>query len=64
MNIERLKVSILGLVDKGLRLLFCFSFYINNLMVSILGLVDKGLRRLCIVGLQNDSFGFNPWFSG
>jgi len=40
-------VSILGLVDKGLRLYFesspIFIFY----EVSILGLVDKGLRLYC-----------------
>jgi len=36
-------VSILGLVDKGLRHQTAF-FYANINQVSILGLVDKGLR--------------------
>ena len=37
------KVSILGLVDKGLRLLRRFR-NVGADQVSILGLVDKGLR--------------------
>ncbi len=37
------RVSILGLVDKGLRLFLCL-FVLLTIFVSILGLVDKGLR--------------------
>ena len=56
-------VSILGLVDLGLRLIGgdnlprCFK-------VSILGLVDLGLRRLQIQINSAGYFCFNPWFSG
>ena len=37
-------VSILGLVDKGLRLPISGCFVMPTYCVSILGLVDKGLR--------------------
>jgi len=38
-------VSILGLVDKGLRLPTSGAAPPHTAVVSILGLVDKGLRR-------------------
>jgi len=38
-------VSILGLVDKGLRQMRNISEILSLIKVSILGLVDKGLRR-------------------
>ncbi len=40
------EVSILGLVDKGLRPIHSVCLLILTISVSILGLVDKGLRQL------------------
>ena len=57
------QVSILGLVDKGLRL-SSFEKIEDVELVSILGLVDKGLRPLGIAIAHIISKGFNPWFSG
>ncbi len=57
-------VSILGLVDKGLRQKKKMSEIATDTKVSILGLVDKGLRletRKCKFTIGKC---FNPWFSG
>ena len=40
------RVSILGLVDKGLRLFWIIRVIFYSRRVSILGLVDKGLRHI------------------
>jgi len=40
----KMEVSILGLVDKGLRLINVNDHPLAPSEVSILGLVDKGLR--------------------
>jgi len=61
---QECEVSILGLVDKGLRLAaqLCIRKRLND--VSILGLVDKGLRLLLIFDPRSLNGSFNPWFSG
>jgi len=57
-------VSILGLVDKGLRQ-FVWKYILSHYYsVSILGLVDKGLRQLRVVIKSKTRLSFNPWFSG
>ena len=57
------RVSILGLVDKGLRHNSSNIFSIQ-IYVSILGLVDKGLRPIWPVSEKHLESSFNPWFSG
>ncbi len=57
------QVSILGLVDKGLRHRFGKFEHILQL-VSILGLVDKGLRQWLKYKSEARTISFNPWFSG
>jgi len=57
-------VSILGLVDKGLRRYRSVRFTDLERWVSILGLVDKGLRRNIADFLFYQLVCFNPWFSG
>ena len=56
-------VSILVLVDVGLRLLL-FEFCVPPFKVSILVLVDVGLRQVESAGLGINETCFNPCFSG
>ena len=56
-------VSILGLVDKGLRH-GVRQKLLPSWHVSILGLVDKGLRLKRLFISIAEKLGFNPWFSG
>jgi len=56
-------VSILGLVDKGLRPIKKVLRF-AKFSVSILGLVDKGLRLAFIILIKVFVESFNPWFSG
>ncbi len=57
------RVSILGLVDKGLRRKLAVRFE-REREVSILGLVDKGLRPTSMLSGRDKDYRFNPWFSG
>ena len=56
-------VSILVLVDVGLRLRF-FAFVVSFEIVSILVLVDVGLRQKQRYQASGEKCGFNPCFSG
>jgi len=60
----RKHVSILGLVDKGLRLGIIILSHESHPNVSILGLVDKGLRLKTALLSSALLVCFNPWFSG
>ncbi len=57
-------VSILGLMDRGLKSLASISAWEQEVNVSILGLMDRGLKS--ILHSQDDICytGFNPWFDG
>ncbi len=57
-------VSILGLVDKRLRLNIEFTSMNQSIDVSILGLVDKRLRLEMFNRFPPFKTCFNPWFSG